>query len=397
MQKKVLLVITKSEPLGGAGRYVLDLATNLPKDRYDVAVVVGGEGTLKTRLVSAGIRVITVSKLKRDISVTAEFSSFFALLSIFRRERPQVVHLNSSKAGGLGALAARIAGVPRIIFTGHGWAFNEDRGLLSRSIITLLHWTTILLTHRTIAVSEKTARDIRPLPFVQTKISIVRNGIPDIAFVPRDEARKHLAQFSIPLSEFLSGHPTSFWIGINSELHRNKGIDIAIDALIPILKDRRNIALVITGSGEERERLHQQVREHGTHLPIFFLGNVPEARLFLKAYDLFCMPSRTEGLPYSILEAARAALPVISTNVGGIPEIIAHQKTGLLVPKETVSDLRDALLTCLNTPSTCASMGEALRTNVTKDFSTDSMIQNTMNLYEPTQVLAAHDSIPPSQ
>lgn len=381
MQKKVLIVITKSEPLGGAGRYVLDLATGLPKDQYDVVVVVGGEGVLKTRLQASGIRVISIMKLKRDISLFSEFSSFFALLSIIKKERPDVVHLNSSKAGGLGALAARLCGVRHIIFTGHGWAFNEDRGLLSRTLIGFLHWVTILLSHITIAVSAKTAKDIRKLPFIKSRIVTIYNGIPDIDFVPRENARVHLATFAAPLKEYLEGHPSSFLVGINSELHRNKGIDIALDAMAPILKSRKNIALVITGNGEERERLHQQKIAFGADVPVFFLGNVPDMRKYLKAYDLFCMPSRTEGLPYSVLEAARAELPIIATDVGGIPEIISHAKTGVLVAKENTDALREALLSCLNTPDSCAVMGSALNKEVAERFSTAVMIEKTSALY----------------
>jgi glycosyltransferase involved in cell wall biosynthesis len=381
MRQKVLMVITKSEPLGGAGRYVLDLATGLPQSQFEVVVVVGGEGVLKTRLQSAGIRVISVKKLKRDISLFAEFSSFFTLLSIFNVEKPDIVHLNSSKAGGLGALAARLCGIRHIIFTGHGWAFNEDRGFVSRTIIGLLHWVTILLAHKTIAVSAKTAEDIQSLPFIKKRIAVIHNGIPPIDFASRDDARKHLASFSQPLKEFLDGHPSSFLIGINSELHRNKGIDIALEAIAPILKSRKNLALIVTGNGEERERLHQQKVSLGDALPIFFLGNIPDMRKYLKAYDLFCMPSRTEALPYSVLEAARAGLPIIATNVGGIPEIITHLQTGVLVPKESAGDLREALLDCLNAPNTCESMGHALNTKVTEHFSTTSMIQKTTALY----------------
>ncbi len=381
MRKKVLMVITKSEPLGGAGRYVLDLATGLPKDQYDVVVVVGGEGVLKTRLQAAGVRVMSVTKLKRDISLFAEFASFFTLWSIFKKEKPDIIHLNSSKAGGLGALAGRLCGVPHIIFTGHGWAFNEDRGAPSRVIIGFLHWITILLSHKTIAVSEKTAKDIATLPLVQSRISVIHNGIPDIEFVSRDASRAHLASFSVPLKQYLEGHQSSFWIGINSELHRNKGIDIALDAIAPILKNRKNVALIVTGNGEERERLHQQKIALGETLPVFFLGNVPDMRKYLKAYDLFCMPSRTEALPYSVLEAARAELPVIATNVGGIPEIISHMKTGILVDKENVDALHTALLGCLDTPDSCAVMGGALNKAVAEHFSTVAMIQKTSALY----------------
>src|SRR4051812_14312990 len=115
-KKKILFVITKSN-WGGAQKYVYDLASSLPKDSYESVVVFGGEGPLATRLQEAGIRTISVKSLQRDVNIFGDIKSLFELLSIFKREKADVVHVNSSKVGGLGAFAARCAGIPRIIFT----------------------------------------------------------------------------------------------------------------------------------------------------------------------------------------------------------------------------------------------------------------------------------------
>src|SRR6185369_2032810 len=101
-----------------------DLATHLT-DEYEVTVALGGNGILKRKLEEAGIRTIAVSSLGRDIDTKNDTSAFSELLSIFKKEKPDIVHLNSSKAGGLGALAARLSGVPRVFYTAHGWAYNE--------------------------------------------------------------------------------------------------------------------------------------------------------------------------------------------------------------------------------------------------------------------------------
>src|SRR3989344_1038967 len=103
---KILYCITKSN-WGGAQRYVYDLATHLPAE-FEAAVVLGGDGALKTRLEIAGIPTIPLSRLERDIHIRGDIKTFFELLGIFRRERPDIIHLNSSKMGILGTLAARI-------------------------------------------------------------------------------------------------------------------------------------------------------------------------------------------------------------------------------------------------------------------------------------------------
>ena len=138
---KILFVITKGN-WGGAQKYVFDLATSLPKEKFNVSVACGEGEALPKKLVEAGIRVIPIPFLGRDINILNDCSVFFRLIKLFIAERPDVVHLNSSKIGGMGALAARMAFVPKIVFTAHGWTWNEDRSYLSKKIIVFISWLT---------------------------------------------------------------------------------------------------------------------------------------------------------------------------------------------------------------------------------------------------------------
>ena len=150
-KKKVLFLITKSN-FGGAQRYVFDLATHLDRDRYAVAVALGGNGSLIEKLTEAAIRVIRIPGLQRNISFKKELLSFWQIHKLLKAERPDVLHVNSSKAGGIGAFIGRLHRVPCIVYTAHGWAFNEDRSLVSRLLVGFLHWLTILFAHHTITV-----------------------------------------------------------------------------------------------------------------------------------------------------------------------------------------------------------------------------------------------------
>lgn len=135
-----MFVVTKSN-FGGAQRYVFDLATNLPTNGYDVLVATGSAqgsesaGSLIGMLQHAGIRTVFLPHMARDISPLRDWRTFLSLWKLMRDEKPDVVHLNSSKAGILGALTARLAGVRRIIFTAHGWAFWETRNFF----LSLIH------------------------------------------------------------------------------------------------------------------------------------------------------------------------------------------------------------------------------------------------------------------
>ena len=181
---KVLYIITKSN-WGGVQRYVFDMATNVAKNGYEAVVTFGGEGTLKNNLENVGIRTISISNLKRDVNMFSEWKVFFNLLKILKAERPDVVHLNSSKIGGLGALAVRVYNIlpqgkmlrsnkltklkARIIFTAHGWAYKEERSSVSRKMIKFFSWLTVMLSHATITVSVNDFENA-PKLFVKRKL-----------------------------------------------------------------------------------------------------------------------------------------------------------------------------------------------------------------------------------
>lgn len=376
MKKKILFVITKSN-LGGAQKYVYDLATNLPKERFEVGVLLGGEGALIEKLRVAGIRTIPLPSLLRDVNPFRDVAIFFTLRKIFRAERPDVVHLNSAKAGGIGAFAARCAGVHRIIFTAHGWAFNEERGLLSRLLITFFSWLTVVLAHKTIAVSDAVQSDTKGWPFVHHKIITIRNGTSEPQFIARDEARASMARFANT-----EVTPDTFIIGTIAELHPNKGIMYAIHTIMDTAKTFPHILYLIAGDGEQREELETYIREQGFGEHIHFLGFVLDATRYLKAFDCFVLPSVKEGLPYVLLEAGLASLPIITTSVGGIPEVIDDVKTGLLVPSRDTDALTRALMWMIENPEKRSMMGSALHEKVLHDFSLSKMSTATIALYE---------------
>jgi hypothetical protein len=158
---KIIYLITKSN-FGGAQRYVYDLALGARAAHHDVLVCSGGVGVLTEKLNSAQVRTRGIPSLQRDISLAGEWKSLLTLVRILREERPDVLHLNSSKAGLLGGLAGRLVNIlnfflrrprMRIIFTGHGWAFNEDGGDVQRFLIGIGHWLTIFFAHVVIADS----------------------------------------------------------------------------------------------------------------------------------------------------------------------------------------------------------------------------------------------------
>ncbi|MDP1706948.1 MAG: glycosyltransferase [bacterium] len=304
MKKKILFVITKSN-WGGAQRYVYDLATALPKDQFDVGVAYGQQGLLSKKLAENGITTHQILSLQRDVSVIADVKSFFELLKLFRTEKPDVVHLNSSKAAGLGALVARLAGVPWIIFTAHGWPFWEQRNPVLRALMYFFSWLTALLSHKIIVVSDYDFKVAQNMPFVAHKTIRIYNGIDlDMRFDSGEKIR----------GAFPNGAHITGTIG---ELTRNKNQIVLIEQA----KTDHEMFVAIVGEGEGRSRLEAKIKEYNLEARVKLFGFMPASEV-LKGFDTFALPSLKEGLPYVLLEARAAGLPITANRVGGVGEIL---------------------------------------------------------------------------
>ncbi|MBX4192300.1 glycosyltransferase [Candidatus Parcubacteria bacterium] len=296
MKKKVTYVITKSN-WGGAQRYVFDLATALSPEKFEVSVACGGSGMLVQKLKKKGVRTIEVKSFQRDISFGKDARSVSELVKIFKQEKPDVVHLNSSKAGGIGALAAKIAGVPKIIFTVHGVPWDEDRNPISKFLIYMASQATFAMCDEVITVSKDNHARV-------PGSKLIYNGVAYMTFGSGEVIRK----------AFPPGVPITGTIG---ELTHNKNQI----ALLVAARENPAMYVAIVGEGELREMLEAKIREWGLSARVKLFGFMPAAEV-LKGFDVFALPSLKEGLPYVLLEAKLAGLPIEATRVGGIGEIL---------------------------------------------------------------------------
>ncbi|MDD5318829.1 MAG: glycosyltransferase [Candidatus Pacebacteria bacterium] len=372
---KILYCITKSN-FGGAQRYVYDLATSLSKQnegQNEGVVALGGHGQLAEKLEAIGIRTISIPKAERDVSFLKDLGVFFSLIKIIRAEKPDVLHINSSKIGGLGALAGRFCRVPQIIFTAHGWAFKEPRGTFATLIIKILSWLTIIFSHSVIVLSEKERAMVAKWPGAAKKLHVIPLGIRALPTLSKEEA---LQELGIKVDEKMAKKKI---VGTIAELNHNKGLPYAVQGLAEYIKN--DLLYVIIGEGEKRAELEKLITDTKTGDRIFLAGYKKDAARLLPAFDIFLLPSVKEGLPYVILEAGAASLPVIATKVGGIPEVIENLVSGLLVAPARPNEIRNALLYLDDHPEMFASLGANLKEKIAKDFSLEKMIEGTFNLY----------------
>jgi glycosyltransferase involved in cell wall biosynthesis len=302
------------------------------------------------------------------------------LYRLFRKERPDIIHLNSSKAG-LGALAGRLVGIKKIIFTMHGLAMNEARPQYQKFLIRLVYIGTLILCHKTIAVSDALKRQAeKELSVVSHKILVIKNGITSPVFLTKHDARRLLVESIIKGKADM--RPASFTIGTISELHPIKGHGYLLEGFREALyRSALPLYLFIIGDGQENKKIQKQIDNMRLADNVFMCGHIDNAEAILKAFDIFILPSISEGLPYVLQEAGFGGLPTIASNVGGIPEIIEDGKTGLIIKPESVSDITHSILKLVYEPHIRKELGLNLHKKIIAEFTLDKMVKETKKTY----------------
>jgi glycosyltransferase involved in cell wall biosynthesis len=375
-RKKILFVITKSV-WGGAQKYVYDIATHLPGDRYEPIVALGGDGPLAQKLKKASISVYHIRNFQRSINPLKDLFAYAELVRLIWHTRPAIVHANSSKAGGLAGLAAwscqLLGRAPlRIIFTAHGWAFHESRPRWQIAIIKASSKLTSALADTVITVSDydrSAAMYLKIAP--EHKLITIHSGLAATAFLERSEAQKELL-----------GTKKQFLIGTLAEWTSNKGLSFLLKAVPHIIRQEPQAVFCLIGWGEEEKALREQAHTLGIEKYVYFINGKPEAARYLKAFDIFVLPSLKEGLPYTILEAGAAGLPVIATRVGGIPEIIQDNYNGLLISPASETELARAIVRLTKNNEERQHLAATLQKTIEHKFQFTTFIKETLRVYE---------------
>jgi len=374
---KILYLITKSN-WGGAQRHVFDLAVSMRDKGHEVSVALGGDGTLRTKLEAAGIYTHSISTLGRDISASKDAGSLKEIISIIRHRRPDILHMHSPKAAGLGSIAGRILGVKSIIQTIHGWTFNESRPIWERILIIFFSWLTMIFCHTTILLSEREYTQALYFPWIKEKLKLIPLGIKPPIFVSIDGAKQTIAKtIGMTATDFNK----KIVIGTIAELHPNKGLSYLINAFSTVSAQYPQTILVIIGDGQEMTSLKSLIKTNKLEQNVFLAGYIDHAAEYLKAFTIFVLSSLKEGLPYAILEAGTASLPVVATTVGGIPEIIEDMKSGVLVQPKNIRELSHAISFMIEHPDERKRYGINLKEKIIKDFSIEKMTLSLAELY----------------
>lgn len=372
---KILHIITKSN-WGGAQKYVFDLAVYSKKQGYDVCVALGGNGALNENLIKEGVRTHSIISLNRDVNASKDIISLKEIYNIIKNEKPNIVHLHSPKAAGLGALSARILRVKKIIYTVHGWTWNESRPLWEKISIGLLSWITMILSTYTIVLGERDLGQAQMFPFVIKKLRMIPLGIHIPKFLIKKTAREFLQSKTSKIFD-----KNTVILGTIAELHPNKGLIYAINAIDKIKDEFPSLIFFIIGEGDDRKNIEALIKDKKLEDKVILLGNIPNASQYLKAFSIFILPSVKEGLPYVILESAYAALPIIATAVGAIPEIIDDMKSGIVIQSKKTDEISSAIKFLIENNKLQKEYGKNLQEKVKTQFSIEKMFKSILDLY----------------
>ncbi|MFA6525916.1 MAG: glycosyltransferase family 4 protein [Candidatus Buchananbacteria bacterium] len=379
---RILYVITQGE-LGGAQIYVETLAKAARKrsDEVIVATNKNNDKHLRSTLEPSGVKIWPLGHLVQPISPWSDCMAVFELAKLYQNTKPDIIHLNSSKAGVVGSFAAiwtqlfHKTGF-RLIYTAHGWVFNEPMLLLKKWLYIFLEKITAPIKDKIICVSEFDRQiGVKSRIAPAAKLIAILNGIDpnDINLLPRTES-----QIALGLSEFNN----ELILCAISNFYPAKGLNYLLEA-VKILKEQGVACrLAIIGEGALRPQLEQQIKELHLEHYVIIAGRLNQASRYLSAGDIAVMSSVKEGLPYFPLEAMAAQLPVVATNAGGLPEIIDDGITGFIVPAQNPIALAKKISLLASNPQLRQQMGEAGYNRVKENFSEDDMINKTFATYQ---------------
>jgi len=361
---------------GRTGRFDADLVTG---------PTWGTEGSLVEMARDHGVSMKLVPSLLREINPVLDPVALAHLATLFRRGRYDIVHTHSSKAGILGRVAARMARVPIIVHTVHGWGFNERQSERVRNTYIRLERYCARFTDALVTVTPlMNEKGLRFGVGEESQFVTIRSGIEiDRYASPSRDRASMRAELGIP--------PDAPVVGSVMRLSPPKAPHVIIEATHDLLAVHPELRVVIVGDGTQRARVEGLIRKLGLEERVILTGLRTDVGDLLGAFDVFVLPTYWEGLPRVIPQAMAASLPVVASDVDGNAEIVEPGVNGLLVPPDDRAGFARAILEILGDPATARRMGEAGR-RCADAFHVDRMVADIEVLYDRLLGRAGPDS-----
>jgi glycosyltransferase involved in cell wall biosynthesis len=400
---KILHIITRLD-MGGSAQNTLLTCRGL-SDKYEIVLVHGlslesnmtdAENCIVQKAIAAarksGVRFISLASLVRRINPFKDFRALLSLIWLLIKEKPFVVHTHSSKAGILGRLAAAVARVPIVIHTPHGHVFYGHFNRLSSRIFLWIEKCFAFFTDRIIALTNGEKEDYLKLSLGRPhKLLTVHSGV--------DIGRYMHHQIDVIEKKQALGLPSNgFIVGFVGWLLPIKGPMHLLQAMAQVWREHPRATLVFVGKGDLDVDLRAMALELEAEDRVKFLGWRDDIEEIMQIFDLLVLPSLNEGMGRVVVEAMAAGKAVVASNVGGIPDLVKHQQTGILVPPADEDALAGAIERLVENPDQATKMGSMGRYH-SYSFSLAAMIDKLDAVYDdlictPQKVLKLKSQTP---
>ena len=361
---RVLTLVDKPTVTGGAERLAAVVAMKLDPARFESVLCASrqtDEPLLDRELEEAGIGVLALGRRS-----TLDLLAWRPLVSLLR-DGVDVVHAHMFGSNVWGTVLGRLSGVPVVVAHEHTWSFQGRplRRFLDRELVA--RWADVF-----VAVSGEDRRKMIEVEGVDpAKIRLIPNGIPSPANGAVADVRAELGI-----------EPVAPVLGVVCELRAQKALEVLFEAAALLLAEFPTLKVLVAGDGPERARLEEGARRLGVANTVLFLGIRRDVPAVLAAVDVAVLSSDYEGSPLSVMEYMAAAKPVVSTRVGGVPELVKDDVHGLLVEPRDPEALAEAVARLLRDPALAKRLGAVGRKRQQREFSLEAMVRRIEDLYE---------------
>lgn len=369
---KILYIITKLE-LGGAQKQLVSLLRHIDKEKYSLLLFTASDGLLLEEAMSIkGVQVQVSHFLERPINLFKDMLSLAEMYRFIKKNRIDIVHTHSSKAGLLGRIAARLARVQTIVHTVHGWSFNDFQSFAQRKLFISLERLCARFTHRFIVVCEHDRqKGLVNRIGTQEQYTLIRYGIKYEEFETKVPA----------IRRTLGIRDDDLAIGMVSCFKPQKSPLDFVRLAHLVRQSLPNATFVLVGDGVLRNSVRKLTHALGLDRRIILAGWRSDMPAVLSAIDVFVLTSLWEGLPIAVLEAMAASRPVIATDTGGIAELIVEGKTGFLVKPRDVKTMSEKVSLLLRDARMRDATARNAKRRLGDDFRLEHMIRRTQDLY----------------
>ncbi len=325
-------------------------------------------------------------KIKRSISPFSDLKALWQIYKFLKKENIDIVHTHTPKPSLIGQLAAKLAGVPVIINTVHGFYFHDNMKPLPKFFFTAMEWIAGKCSTKILSQNPEDIETAVKLRICKrNKISFLGNGVNLQKFNPErfDESFRVEKRKEIGIPE------DAVVICIIGRLVEEKGYLELFQAFSDIIEEYKNVWLVIIGpeEPEKADRISADTyKKYGIDTRTVYLGTRDDIAEILSCIDIYTLPSWREGFPRSAIEAAAMGLPIVTTDIRGCRQVVENEQNGLLVPLRNVDQLKGALIELIKSPDLRQKYGQAGLEKAKKEFDENEVCKIVINTYNQSLI-----------